>query len=300
MKCPKCGSENNDAKFCKNCGEKLNVEKAPNNSKKIIIGLIVVIIVLAGIALYASGILTPEVELKTESFDGFELDVPVGTNYVLSESYTQDQDNFFFSYWNKNENTFDLVYFIVGTKMSGIAEINNELVENDNGLKVYKNESDGEAIYSVVKEADKTCIILSGSNPETLKRIANTYKEGDFSKVVTPTTTSTSQKSASSSQNDEKWVTVDTYSGSGSGSESITIPAGKIMVKLSAYPIKNYATNHLYVTGSNGESGGVDWGSTSAVETKSDSFTYNSNSPETFTIEYYETVNWEVEILKAQ
>ena len=87
---------------------------------------------------------------------------------------------------------------------------------------------------------------------------------------------------------------------SGSGSKTINVPEGKIKVTLSAYPIKNYASNYLYVTGSNGESGGVDWGSKSAVETRSDSFTYTSDSPETFTIEYYETVSWEVEFYAYQ
>lgn len=100
---------------------------------------------------------------------------------------------------------------------------------------------------------------------------------------------------------DEKsWESIGTYSGSGSGSETIIVPEGKIMVKLSAYPIKNYATNYLYVSGSNGEFGGVDWGSKSAVETRFDSFTYTSSSEETFTIDYYETVNWEVEFFRNQ
>ena len=43
------------------------------------------------------------------------------------------------------------------------------------------------------------------------------------------------------------------------------------MVKITAYPIKNYATNHLYVSGSNGQSAGVDWGSRSAVASRYDS-----------------------------
>ena len=98
----------------------------------------------------------------------------------------------------------------------------------------------------------------------------------------------------------KEWVSIGSYSGSGSGSETITVPEGKIMVKLSAYPIKNYATNHLYVSGSNGESGGVDWGSKSAVETRSDSFTYSSSSEEVFTIDYYETVSWQVEFFRYQ
>ena len=98
----------------------------------------------------------------------------------------------------------------------------------------------------------------------------------------------------------KSWELIGSYSGSGSGSETINVPSGKIMVKLSAYPIKNYATNHLYVSGSNGQSGGVDWGSTSKVETRSDSFTYTSSSDVTFDIDYYETVNWYVEFYRYQ
>ena len=98
----------------------------------------------------------------------------------------------------------------------------------------------------------------------------------------------------------KSWVSIGSYSGSGSGSEVINVPEGTIKVELSAYPIKNYATNYLYVTGSNGKSGGVDWGSTSAVETRSDSFTYDSSSSQTFTIDYYETVSWQVNFYRYQ
>ena len=112
---------------------------------------------------------------------------------------------------------------------------------------------------------------------------------------------SESSKNATLIEEDSKdWVSIGKYSGSGSGSESISVPEGRIMVKLSAYPIKNYATNHLYVDGSNGVSGEVEWGSNSAVETKSDSFTYTSSSEELFTIDYYETVSWEVEFFRYQ
>ena len=49
------------------------------------------------------------------------------------------------------------------------------------------------------------------------------------------------------SSESKSWESIGSYSGSGSGSQTIKVPEGKIMVKLSAYPIKNYATNHLYV-----------------------------------------------------
>ncbi|MBQ6099239.1 MAG: zinc ribbon domain-containing protein [Methanobrevibacter sp.] len=111
---------------------------------------------------------------------------------------------------------------------------------------------------------------------------------------------SSSQSSSSQASESKSWELIGTYSGSGSGSQTINVPAGKIMVKLSAYPIKNYATNHLYVSGSNGQSGGVDWGSHSDVETRSDSFTYTSSSSQTFEIDYYETVSWQVDFYRYQ
>ncbi|WP_292886168.1 zinc ribbon domain-containing protein [Methanobrevibacter sp. UBA212] len=109
-----------------------------------------------------------------------------------------------------------------------------------------------------------------------------------------------SSSKTSSSSKSKKWVSIGRYSGSGSGSKTIKVPDGKIKVELSAYPILNYATNHLYVSGTNGESGGVDWGPTSDVETRSDSFKFTSKSEEEFTIDYYETVSWEVEFFRYQ
>ena len=129
---------------------------------------------------------------------------------------------------------------------------------------------------------------------------SNEDSDKDDSDSAKTTAVSSSKTDSSSKSSSKDWVSIGSYSGSGSGSETINVPEGKIMVKLSAYPIKNYATNHLYVSGSNGKSGGVDWGSTSAVETRSDSFTYTSNSEEVFTIDYYETVSWEVEFFRYQ
>lgn len=103
-----------------------------------------------------------------------------------------------------------------------------------------------------------------------------------------------------SSSESKSWESIGRYSGDGSGSQKINVPPGKILVKFSAFPIKNYADNHLYVTGPNGAAGGVEWGPTSDVETRSDSFEFTSSSSETFTIDYYETVSWEVEFFRYQ
>lgn len=130
---------------------------------------------------------------------------------------------------------------------------------------------------------------------------SNEVQSDDDSDSEKTTTSVSSSKTSTSSESDSKeWVSIGSYSGSGTGSETIKVPEGKIKVELSAFPIKNYATNHLYVSGPDDISGGVDWGSTSAVETRSDSFTCDLDSEEEFTIDYYETVSWEVEFYRYQ
>ena len=140
----------------------------------------------------------------------------------------------------------------------------------------------------------------SADSQQEVKSDDSNSGESDDSDSAKTTSLSSSQSSSSSESDSKDWELIGSYTGSGSGSQTINVPEGKIMVKLSAYPIKNYATNHLYVSGSNGESGGVDWGSHSDVETRSDSFTYTSSSDEVFTIDYYETVSWEVDFYRYQ
>lgn len=131
---------------------------------------------------------------------------------------------------------------------------------------------------------------VSLQSNDSVSTCSSSSQQSSSSKPATTTTVS----------QPKDWKLIGSYSGSGSGSQSISVPAGQIMIKLSAYPIKNYATNHLYVTGSNGESAGVDWGSTSDVETRSNSLSYTSSSPVTFTIDYYETVSWQVDFYSYQ
>lgn len=144
-----------------------------------------------------------------------------------------------------------------------------------------------------------TALSLTSDNGGDDAKAVEANKESSV--AVTSSSSSSSSSSQSSSASAEKsWVSVGSFSGSGSGSQTISVPSGEIRIDISAFPIKNYATNHLYLTGSNGESAGVDWGSTSAVASKSDSLSFTSSSTTTFTIDYYETESWSVEVYKYQ
>ena len=147
-----------------------------------------------------------------------------------------------------------------------------------------------------------TALSLTSDNSGDDAKAVEANKE---SSVAVTSSSSSSSSGSSSSQSssasaEKSWVSVGSFSGSGSGSQSISVPSGEIRIDISAFPIKNYATNHLYLTGSNGESAGVDWGSTSAVASKSDSLSFTSSSTTTFTIDYYETESWSVEVYKYQ
>lgn len=137
--------------------------------------------------------------------------------------------------------------------------------------------------------------LTSDNNGDDAKAVE---ANNESSVVVTSSSSSSSQSSSVSAE--KSWVSVGSFSGSGSGSQSISVPSGQIRIDISAFPIKNYATNHLYLTGSNGESAGVDWGSTSAVASRSDSVSFTSLSTTTFTIDYYETESWSVEVYRYQ
>ena len=161
----------------------------------------------------------------------------------------------------------------------------------NNGSGVGDANSQGSADSNKVQSSDNSGDSSGDSSG------GNSGSDSDSSKK---THEASSKSSSSSKSKSKKWVSIGSYSGSGSGSKTIKVPDGKIKVELSAYPILNYATNHLYVSGTNGESGGVDWGPRSDVETRSDSFQFTSKSEEEFTIDYYETVSWEVEFFRYQ
>ena len=152
---------------------------------------------------------------------------------------------------------------------------------------------------SSVQSSDNDDSVASSATTEAVNEESGS-SSGESSSQNTQTSSSSQSTTTAQPAESKSWESIGSYSGSGSGSQTINVPAGKIKVELSAFPIKNYADNHLYVTASNGHSGGVDWGSTSAVETRSDSFEYTSSSAQTITIDYYETVSWQVDFYRYQ
>lgn len=215
MKCSECGTECEDnAKFCKNCGAVLKQEPEKKSgilkggdSKPIIITLIaVVIIILVGVGVYASGVFTPDVPLNTQDFGAFKVDVPEGSEFVVKDSVTTDPEKVLVSYENKGKYGEELA-FILASNNASIDDNDDddeiELVETDGNMKVYKyKEADGTGICCIahIDDGDNQFEAI-GYDLNTVKRVAKTFKAGDMSQLknnVTPLTDISSSSSSSS------------------------------------------------------------------------------------------------------
>lgn len=96
------------------------------------------------------------------------------------------------------------------------------------------------------------------------------------------------------------WHKIGTYNGVDSDSITITTKGTKFKVTSTAMPIKNYATNYMYTTlTSNGYSIGsssLDWGSKSAVATKSKTLEFSGSGTHYIDVNAYELQWWTVEV----
>ncbi len=204
MKCSNCNSENNEtAKFCRSCGAPLTGKTTNNSDKhrKIIIALVIAIIAILAIGgLYGMGIIKGETPLETQEFDGFTLDVPVGSEFRVDESITTQGSNVYFGFINYGEHSEEAGAFQVGTKLSEkIVKSTSQYVETDGDLKIYKNDTD-ELFYEVFKKGDDANIVIYGKDLDCLKKMAKSFKDKDFKKLASKSTPKTTSSSASSSK----------------------------------------------------------------------------------------------------
>jgi len=186
MKCQNCDCENSDgARFCKKCGASLTDSNDKNkiNNRIIIVLIAVVVIVLAGVLLYASGVFNSNTSLEAGDFEGFDLDVPVGSNFVLKKSHNSNPDNLFVQYNNNGEHS-EIVAFQVGNNLSEDKVTSlGEFVEASGDLRIYRNGSDNDGFYMVFKEGVDANIIIYGGDLDILKAMADSFKCHNFSVI---------------------------------------------------------------------------------------------------------------------
>lgn len=96
------------------------------------------------------------------------------------------------------------------------------------------------------------------------------------------------------------WHKVGTYDGVSSDSISVVTKGSRFKVVSTAMPIKNYATNYLYTNVMNNDfavdSSQLDWGSKSAVASKSKTLELSGSGTQYISIDAYELQWWTVEV----
>lgn len=219
MNCPNCGCENNpDAKFCKQCGKPLKESnvithktKKDDKNNKILIGAIaIVVIILAAIGLYATGVFNPGLSLENKDFDYFSLDVPVGSDFQLTNGAAKDNDHIAIMYENKGDHSNEINTIAFG---KGIDDAVKGLTpsEVDGDMEIYKKTEDGK-YDGLLYEKDGYKLLIMGNDINTMKKMAQSFEVGDVdnfkydndeSSDAVPATTQTTSisKPASSDMN---------------------------------------------------------------------------------------------------
>ena len=257
MKCPNCGSEVQDtAKFCKKCGADLqsssDIVKTDNtdnkNQKILIAALAVVVIILAAILLYASGVFNSEIAMETQEFDQFEIDVPVGSDFVSTKKKTDDANDIMLKYKNKGQYSDEAAEMVVGNNLdTGLISDDAQLSDTEGNAKIYKS-SKG---YELFADHGDSQLYLQGSDLDTLKRMDASFDEDDLTKLAkTTTSTVASQPSSPSTPSSISILGGSFYTGSAEADKTYarinvgTAHAGQNVIVQIFYSRDGNALNH--------------------------------------------------------
>lgn len=185
VKCKKCGSRNKSgAKYCRTCGASLPVKSKVRYAKcaygiyanRKIIGVVLALII--GAAMLSPG---ASIDLEEHDFDGFDLDIPMGSDFELKQRDTDD--GVLVEYANGGNHSDAVHAFKVGTKLTD-DDLNStgELVGSNNTVKVYKTSNN---TFAAFEDGDDANIIIYGSNQDAVMRMADSFDDHDsFQKIA--------------------------------------------------------------------------------------------------------------------
>lgn len=204
--CENCGAENNDkSTFCSTCGNQLHINNDINKKKKektIIIALIAVIaIMLIGLGVYASGILSPpEVPLENHDFGILEMSIPKGSHF---EEFTSIPEfgNIGGLIYLENTGNYSSEVTVFGVSKMGASipsQVKYDRQEGD--VKIFKDK-DEEGLYLAAITKGDYFIDLMGRDPDTMVKMLNSVeiKDNDDSSSSQQTTSAQSSSSQESS-----------------------------------------------------------------------------------------------------
>lgn len=134
-----------------------------------IIGVVLALIIGAAV-LYPAAI-----ALEEHDFDGFDLDIPEGSDFEIIKTSTDD--GVLVEYANEGNHSDAAHAFTVGTNLSD-DDLNStsELVEVNDTVKVYKTSNNTFAAFG---GGDDTNIIIHGNDRDVLMRMAESFDDHD-------------------------------------------------------------------------------------------------------------------------
>lgn len=202
MYCPECGGENNDdAKFCKHCGEDLEpLESETTLNKKnkhiIIISILIAVIIIIGAAIYLTTNTTSNEDtltLKTYDFGNFTMLVPEEATFKEYDSVGKGTEYWAIGYSSDNSN----LYTVWIGNYNGTGPELYDYVGTEGDMEIYSGAYNSTIIQ---RHVDGYYIQLLGSgNVEDLKEMA---KSINVTKPLknTPASTQTHSSQTTSSQ----------------------------------------------------------------------------------------------------
>lgn len=204
MNCPKCGNENeNEAKFCKHCGTPLNsvskaTTKTTDKNKMIIIALIAVVAILAVGVLFAGGLFKSDVPLEKKDFEVFEMDVPVGSEFVATSSLpSYGNIGGFVVLENGGDYSKEVSSIMVSTIQGSSHPSETSLDRTEGDIKVFKDNT-GHELYYIQREVDGYEFSIIGKDDQAIIKMLKSVKITDKTALASQSTSSSSSTTQSS------------------------------------------------------------------------------------------------------
>lgn len=205
MNCPECGEENNnDAKFCKNCGSELELVETTtttpirDKNKIIIIALIAAVIILAVGVIFAGGFLKGNVPLESMDFEIFKMDVPKGSEFVETQTIPNYGFGGFIALKNGGKYSTEVNTLMISTITGSTPPSQVRLDRTEGDIKIFKDK-DGSDSYFIEKQINDYEFTLIGSDDKTMIKMLNSIKITDEHKLASQSSQQTASSSATSS-----------------------------------------------------------------------------------------------------
>ena len=175
--CPECRSEiDADEEFCSKCGKRLKPKTASlkKEHKIIIVALGIVIIALVGLLL--SGALTgSDVPLGTKDFGGISMLVPVGSDFVESNSLPDYGVGGFIMYKNTGKYAHAAISITFSTTIGKGAPSSFTLDRQDGDITIYRATNGEDGLY-MIREVGGIKVDIIGGNEEVMKKMLNSVE----------------------------------------------------------------------------------------------------------------------------